>query len=68
MIAKRIIGIVLLVLGAMIIAGGIMNGMWVSLPYEHPLTAATEVILLLSLLAGGTALIVRSGKKKKKKK
>ncbi|MBQ7542506.1 MAG: hypothetical protein IJT44_09480 [Clostridia bacterium] len=61
---KRIIGIILLVIGAMALAGGIINGMWAALPYEHPITAATEVILLLACLIGGVLLIVKSKKKK----
>ncbi|MGN0527963.1 MAG: hypothetical protein ACI4IE_02430 [Eubacterium sp.] len=61
---KRIIGIVLLVIGILALIGGFANGSFANLKNENIITAATEIILQIGFLAGGIGLIAASFKNK----
>jgi hypothetical protein len=53
---RRVIGILLLVLFALAILGGIVNGSLANLGNTNPITAITEVVILVAMLIGGIKL------------
>ena len=60
---KKVIGIILLIVDAMAIFGGLVNGSWAELGNENIITAATQVIIPIVILIISIRLIVKSKKK-----
>ena len=63
--AKKTVGIILLVLGVLAIFGGIVNGSLAQIfsGIGNPISNATTLILMIGFIVGGIILIVK-GKKK----
>lgn len=59
---KKVIGIILLIVDAMAIFGGLVNGSWAELGNENIITAATQVIIPIVILIIAIRLIVKSKK------
>lgn len=63
---KKVIGIILLIVDAMAIFGGLVNGSWAELGNENIITAATQVIIPIVILIIAIRLIVKSQKSEDK--
>ncbi|MCI5735446.1 MAG: hypothetical protein MR281_04820 [Eubacterium sp.] len=59
---KKVIGIILLIVDAMVILGGFVNGSWAALGDDNIITAATQVIVPIVIFVIAIILIVKSKK------
>ena len=57
---KKVIGIVLLVLGVMAVFGGFVNGTWAGIGEMNVITAVTMIALEAAMIIGGIYLIVKN--------